>query len=186
VTRPAPAPDGADLEGFAPETDLRAFRSALGAFATGVTVITVRDAQGQPAGITANSFASVSLDPPLVLWCPKRDSRRYDTFTQAPAFAVHVLSRDQQTVCDAFVRRAGAFDAVPWRDGPEGLPLLDGSLALFLCRREAILPAGDHSIILGRVWQAFRRDGAPLVFQGGRYGAFQPANELHPGPEAEP
>ncbi len=174
------------LRPFSPEEDGRAFRTALGSFATGVTVVTARDADGVPSGITANSFASVSLDPPLVLWSPKKNSRRFATFTEAPVFAIHVLSRDQQAVCDAFVRSSGGFDAAPWRDGPEGLPIIDGCLALFLCRREAILDGGDHAIILGRVWQAARRDGAPLVFQGGKYGVFRANPEPHPGPEAEP
>ncbi len=182
MTAPAVVASG----GFPPEEDPRAFRTALGSFATGVTVVTARDGRGAPAGITANSFASVSLDPPLVLWSPKRDSRRFATFAEASVFAVHVLARDQQAVCDAFVRSADGFAVAPWREGPEGLPLLDGCLAQFLCRREAILDGGDHAIILGRVWQVARRDGGPLVFQGGKYGAFHPANELHPSPEAAP
>jgi flavin reductase (DIM6/NTAB) family NADH-FMN oxidoreductase RutF len=174
------------MDSFAPESDGRAFRSALGSFATGVAVVTARDADGSPAGITANSFSSVSLDPPLILWSPKRGSRRFPVFAEAPSFAVHVLSRDQQALCDHFVRNQAGFDAVTWSEGPEGLPLLDGCLARFLCRQEAVLDGGDHAIILGRVWQAARRDGAPLVFQGGRYGAFRARNESHPGPEAEP
>jgi flavin reductase (DIM6/NTAB) family NADH-FMN oxidoreductase RutF len=173
------------LHGLSPEEDNRAFRTALGSFATGVTIVTALDGEGTPAGITANSFASVSLDPPLILWSPKLASRRFPTFERAAHFAVHVLARDQQALCDHFVRDA-RFGPVPWTPGPEGLPLLDGCLARFLCRQEAVLPGGDHAIILGRVWQAARRDGAPLVFQGGKYGAFRPHNELHPGPEAEP
>jgi flavin reductase (DIM6/NTAB) family NADH-FMN oxidoreductase RutF len=175
-----------DGSGFAPEDDPRAFRTALGAFTTGVTVVTARDGAGAPVGITANSFASVSLDPPLILWCPKRDSRRFATFERARAFAVHVLAADQQAACDAFVRSAGGFDQLPWSEGPDGLPLLDGCLALFLCRQEAVLPGGDHAIILGRVHHAWRRDGEPLVFQQGHYGDFRPHRDLHPEPEAEP
>jgi flavin reductase (DIM6/NTAB) family NADH-FMN oxidoreductase RutF len=174
------------MESFTPQADARAFRSALGSFATGVTVVTARDAGGAPAGITANSFASVSLDPPLVLWSPKRASRRFALFAEAPIFAIHVLARHQQEVCDRFVRTQDAFGDLPWHEGPEGLPLLDGCLARFLCRREAVLDGGDHAIILGRVWQAARCDGAPLVFQGGTYGGYQPTPEPHPGPEAEP
>lgn len=174
------------MQSFSPEADDRGFRSALGSFATGVTVVTALDSQGVPAGITANSFASVSLDPPLVLWSPKRASRRFALFAEAPVFAIHVLARDQQALCDHFVRNQSGFDALSWHEGPEGLPLLQGCLARFLCRREAVLDGGDHAIILGRVWEVARRDGAPLVFQGGKYGKFQAANELHPGPEAEP
>lgn len=186
------APYGAEsgqrdgMQSFAPEVDGRAFRTALGSFATGVTVVTALDAAGAPAGITANSFSSVSLDPPLILWSPKRDSRRFATFEAAPLFAVHVLAREQQAVCDAFVRSVDGFAQAAWREGPEGLPILEGCLARFLCRREAVLDGGDHAIILGRVWEAARRDGKPLVFQGGKYGGFQAVNEQHPGPEAEP
>ncbi len=174
------------MDSFDPASDPRAFRSALGSFATGVTVVTARDAEGAPVGITANSFASVSLDPPLVLWSPARASRRFATFTGAQSFAVHVLAADQQAVCDAFVRAAQGFGEVAWAEGPDGLPLLDGCLARMICGREAVWDAGDHAIVLGRVRAAERRDGAPLVFQGGRYGGFRPRGETHPSPEAEP
>ncbi len=174
------------MDSFDPARDPRAFRSALGSFATGVTVVTARDAGGAPVGITANSFASVSLDPPLVLWSPARASRRFAAFTGAEAFAIHVLAADQQAVCDAFVRAAQGFGGVAWAEGPGGLPLLDGCLSRLICGREAVLDAGDHAIVLGRVREAQRRDGRPLVFQGGRYGQFLPAQEPHPGPEAEP
>ncbi|WP_210527692.1 flavin reductase family protein [Rubellimicrobium arenae] len=174
------------MQEFAPEGDPRGFRSALGSFATGVTVVTARDVAGQPAGITANSFASVSLDPALVLWSPARSSRRFPIFAEAETFAIHVLARDQQAVCDAFVRAQGWFDDIAWSEGPEGLPLIDGCLARFLCRREALLDGGDHAIILGRVWAVSIRQGLPLVFQGGRYGGFDATSERHPRPEAEP
>ncbi len=174
------------MDSFDPGSDARAFRNALGAFATGVAVVTARDAGGAPVGITANSFASVSLDPPLVLWSPARASRRFPIFTAAQAFAIHVLAADQQAVCDTFVRAAQGFGAVAWTEGPDGLPLLDGCLSRLICGREAVLDAGDHAIILGRVREGQRRDGPPLVFQGGRYGQFLPAGERHPGPEAEP
>jgi len=173
------------MQTFAPEADARAFRSALGAFATGVAVVTARDAGGAPTGITANSFASVSLDPALVLWSPAKASRRFDTFAGAETFAIHVLDADQQAVCDAFVRAIDGFAVVPWTEGPEGLPLIDGCLARLLCRRHAVIDAGDHAIVLGRVWEAQRRDGAPLVFQGGLYGAFVPVAEIHPSPDSE-
>lgn len=173
------------MDSFSPEADGRAFRTALGSFATGVTVVTARDASGAPAGLTANSFSSVSLDPALILWSPQRASRRFPTFAAAELFAVHVLAQGQQDLCDHFVRHEG-FGPLPWSEGPGGLPLLPGCLARFLCRREALLDGGDHAIILGRVWEASHRDGAPLVFQGGAYGGFLPTPERHPGPEAEP
>lgn len=169
------------MDSFAPEADTRAFRTALGSFATGVTVVTARGPDG-PVGITANSFASVSLDPALVLWCPARASRRFAAFAEAETFAVHVLARDQQAVCDAFTRSGEGFDAVPFAEGPEGLPLIDGCLARLLCRRHAVIDGGDHAVVLGRVWQAAHVPGPPLVFQGGRYGGLDPAPEAHPEP----
>lgn len=173
------------METFDPAADPRAFRSALGAFATGVTVVTARGPDGRPAGITANSFASVSLDPALVLWSPARASRRFSIFTAAESFVIHVLGHDQQAVCDAFVRSDQGFDAIPVVDGPGGVPLIGGCLARFVCDREQVIEAGDHAIVLGRVREALRREGTPLVFQGGRYGSFRPATEGHPAPEAE-
>lgn len=170
---------------FSPVEDATAFRRTLGAFATGVTVVTARRPDGAPVGITANSFASVSLSPPLVLWCPAKASRRYAAFAGAGRFAVHVLAEGQQAACDAFVRAEGGFDAVPWED-EGGLPVLGGCLAVLLCERHAVLEAGDHAVILGRVAEARRRDGAPLVFQGGRYGAFLPRpRDGHPEPEGK-
>lgn len=174
------------MKTFAPEADLRAFRTALGSFATGVTVVTARAPSGEPVGITANSFASVSLEPPLILWSPAKSSRRFAAFAQAERFAVHILAQDQQAVCDAFVRAQDSFAETAWTEGPEGLPLLDDCLARFLCSREAVLEGGDHAILLGRVWSAACREGAPLVFQGGNYGRFLPGLEPHPSPDSAP
>lgn len=174
------------MDSFNPVSDPRAFRNALGNFATGVAVVTARDASGAPVGITANSFASVSLNPPLVLWSPARASRRFAIFTDAQAFAIHVLAADQQALCDAFVRAAQGFGEVAWTESAEGVPMLDGCLSRLICRREAVMDAGDHAIVLGRVREAQRRQGAPLVFHGGRYGQFVATGERHPGPEAEP
>jgi flavin reductase (DIM6/NTAB) family NADH-FMN oxidoreductase RutF len=133
-------------------------------------------------GITANSFASVSLDPPLVLWSPARASRRFDVFAQARSFAIHVLAADQQAVCDAFVQPGPAN--IPLADGPEGLPLIGGCHARFLCRRHAIFDGGDHAILVGRVFEAMRRDVDPLVFHAGRYGTFGARPDRHPSPDA--
>ncbi len=157
---------------IAPEANPVAYRATLGRFATGVTVVTALDRHGAPVGITANSFASVSLDPALVLWSPARSSRRFAIFEAAQAFAIHVLGADQQAVCDAFVRAEGGFAATTWTAGPEGVPIIDGCIAWFRCERHAIVDAGDHAIIIGRVHEAARAAGAPLVFQGGHYGGF--------------
>ena len=156
---------------FAPADDPRGFRMALGAFATGVTVVTAM-ADGGPVGITANSFTSVSLDPPLVLWCPALASRRYAAFAAAQDFAIHVLSADQQTMADGFTRATQAFDDFDWAPDAAGVPLIAGVAARFRCRLHALHPAGDHAIILGQVLSAMRTGHAPLVFHGGRFGGF--------------
>lgn len=153
-----------------PETQ-RDFRDALGQFATGVTVVTCNSADG-PIGITANSFASVSLDPPLVLWSPARASRRFPYFEAADRFAIHILGDEQTDVCRAFVRDGAAFDAVDWSVGEDGVPLIEGCLARFECAREAVHEGGDHLIVVGRVLRAAFRTGRPLVFCAGCYGRF--------------
>ncbi|MGR3435327.1 MAG: flavin reductase family protein [Shimia sp.] len=156
---------------FDPSEDPRAFRNALGRFATGVTVVT---APG-PVGITANSFASLSLDPPLVLWSPARSSRRFDAFVQAASFAVHVIGEERQTVAEAFVRDGAAFDGLDWCEDAEGVPLIAGCLARFRCRTHAVHEGGDHAIVVGEVTEVETTEGAPLVFAGGAYGVFTAA-----------
>lgn len=159
---------------FAPEVDTRAFRDALGCFATGVTVVTVLSDDG-PAGITANSFASVSLDPPLVLWSPARSSSRFDWFAGAAHFAIHVLDADQQDLAARFTRGGAGFNGLAYRSTPEGVPLLPRPLARFECSRHAVHDGGDHAIVVGRVLRAMLRPGDPLLFAQGRFGQFQPA-----------
>lgn len=156
-------------QGFDPAKDARAFRTALGAYGTGVTVITCLSDLG-PLGITANSFASLSLDPPLVLWSPARSSRRHDAFVAAERFAIHILSEEQRHVCGGFAGNGTAFDGFDWAPCPEGVPLIDNCLARFECTRHAVHEGGDHSIIVGQVQRAETRPGRPLLFFGGRYG----------------
>ncbi len=170
-------PDDLDAGAFVPggeDSDGRALRDALGRFATGVTVITCA-ASGGPLGITANSFASVSMDPPLVLWSPARASRRFDAFAGAERFAIHVLSDTQSEICDAFVREGDAFSEMDWRRADDGTPLIAGCLARFHCARHAVHDGGDHAIVVGRVLSAAFGPGDPLVFSAGRYGRFAPA-----------
>jgi len=152
--------------------DARALRQALGRFATGVTVITTETESG-PLGITANSFSSVSLDPPLVLWSPAKASRRFAPFTECDAFAIHVLGDDQSDVAKTFVTEGNIFDRLDWSRAEDGTPLIEGCLARFYCRMHAIHDAGDHAIVIGRVEGATHRDGAPLVFAGGQFGLFR-------------
>lgn len=145
----------------------RQLRDAFGRFATGVTVVTARGPLGC-AAITANSFASVSLDPPLVLWSPARDSARYALFAAADHYAIHVLTADQQDLAWAVARDRAALDAHGLDDNPEGVPVLDRCLARFDCRRFALHEAGDHAIVIGEVLRATLSHGEPLAFFGGR------------------
>lgn len=156
------------------EADPRAFREALGRFGTGVTVITCNAGSG-PLGITANSFASVSLDPPLVLWSPAKSSSRYPFFMAAKHFAVHVVGAEQQNICGGFARAGDAFEQFDWEEGAQGVPLLNGCLSRFECETTATHDAGDHSIIVARVSRVTTRQGDPLLFFGGKYGGFTEA-----------
>lgn len=152
----------------------RAYRDALGRFVTGVTVVTAREAgDGGPVGITVNSFASVSLDPPLVLWSAARSSLRHAHFSEAPAFSIHVLAAGQADLAARFTRRGEGFDGLDFSVNELGVPLLPGVLARFDCLAEARHQGGDHTIIIGRVMRfAALMGGEPLVFAQGRYGRF--------------
>lgn len=156
------------MDGFNPAEDQRRFRNALGSFATGVTVVTAPSEEG-PVGITANSFASVSLDPPLVLWSPAKASNRYKYFRHAPRFSIHVLDGHQQELCNGFARAADAFDGLDWAECAHGVPQIAGCLARFDCTQYGVHDAGDHVIIVGKVREAAFRDGTPLMFHGGKF-----------------
>ncbi|WP_089881639.1 flavin reductase family protein [Citreimonas salinaria] len=166
----------AKADSFDPhQADPRAFREALGRFGTGVTVITCATRDG-PLGITANSFSSLSLDPPLVLWAPAKSSARYPHFMAAERFAIHVMGRDQFDTCRGFARDGDAFDRIAWEEGEGGVPLISGSLSCFECATTATHDGGDHSIIVARVTRVTTRAGEPLLFFGGAYGTFDPAS----------
>lgn len=156
------------------DTDTRAFRDALGRFATGVTVVTCATNDG-PLGITANSFASVSLDPPLVLWAPAKASSRYPFFAAADHFAIHVVGSDQADICNGFARTGDAFDQFDWETGAHGVPLLQNCLSRFECTKTAEHDGGDHTIVVARVTRVTTRIGEPLMFFGGKFGGFTPA-----------
>ena len=150
----------------------RAFRDALGRYTTGVCVVTTQSDDG-PVGITANSFASVSLDPPLVLWSPARTSLRFPAFANAQHFAIHVLGHDQREICERFASGGGSFEGLTLGQTTGGAPELPGCLAVFDCTLSATHDGGDHLVIVGEVTDAQIRDGAPLVFLGGQYGQFE-------------
>ena len=171
----------------APAIDTKAFRNALGTFVTGVTIITTLDQDGQPAGLTANSFNSVSLDPPMVLWSLALDSTSLNAFRHAAWWAVHVLAAGQETLSNQFARRdADKFHGVQTTPGPGGIPLLDGSAARFVCRAAFEYEGGDHAIFLGAV-EDFEQSGhPPLVYHKGCYAGIVAQPKLRTGnaPEA--
>ncbi|MBV9549454.1 MAG: flavin reductase family protein [Alphaproteobacteria bacterium] len=154
--------------------DPRAFRDALGLYPTGVAVVTAATGgEASHIGITVNSFASVSLDPPLVLWCIDRRSRRHDPFVAAPGFTVSILSAEHRAVS---ARLAGPgehnLDGLALLQTELGPPALADCLAVFECSRERVVEGGDHSVLIGRVVRFHRpEEGAPLIFFRGRYRA---------------
>ncbi|TJY64909.1 hypothetical protein E4T66_01375 [Sinimarinibacterium sp. CAU 1509] len=146
------------------------FRKALGSFATGVTIITTRAADGTPLGLTANSFNSVSLDPPLVLWSLANNAGSFDAFRSAEHWAVHVLGSDQEDLSGRFARRGeDKFSGLDTEEGLGGVPLLRGCAARFECRTASQYQGGDHLIFIGEVLRFARDEAAPLVFHGGKY-----------------
>jgi len=154
----------------AQQTDSKAFRNALGQFATGVTVITTVDAEGNKIGMTANSFSSVSLDPMLVLWSIAKTSKSFAAFTEARHFAIHILSAEQKALSGQFASNCeDRFCNVPHRSGLGGIPVLEDYSAVFECEMESRYEGGDHIIIVGRVIEFDNRGKAPLVFHAGRY-----------------
>lgn len=163
--------------------DARELRQALGSFVTGVTVITTVDAEGRPHGLTVNSFSSVSLDPPLVLWSQSRSAASHHVFSEAERFAVNVLADDQVEISNRFARGgADKFAGTPRAYGLGGVPLIEGCAALLECRKVQSYPGGDHVVFIGEVQRIERHVRQPLVFGGGRYLVAQPHDiGLHSG-----
>lgn len=145
-------------------------RTALGRFTTGVTIITCRDAAGAAVGLTANSFNSLSLDPPLILWSLRASSQSLPAFRAATHFAVNVLAEGQVELSRRFASsQPDKFAEGQWADGLGGAPILAGCAAVLECERFAEHAAGDHVLFIGRVRQLFEAPLQPLVFQSGRY-----------------
>lgn len=146
-------------------------RKALGAFTTGVTVVTTKGPDGADTGLTANSFNSVSLDPPMVLWSLAKSSLSLPAFTSAKYFAVHILSSEQQTISARFAKRgADKFAGLDIERGPDAIPLLQDCAARFVCETTYHYEGGDHIIFVGSVVRFDHSDRAPLLFHGGQYG----------------
>jgi 3-hydroxy-9,10-secoandrosta-1,3,5(10)-triene-9,17-dione monooxygenase reductase component len=154
----------------APAPDTRRLRSALGRFTTGVTIVTCTDAAGEPVGLTVNSFSSLSLEPPLVLWSLRRESPSAAAFSAARHFAVNVLAESQVGVSRSFAaRRADRFAEGEWSAGLHGLPVLAGAAAVFECESVSAQVAGDHLLFIGRVLACGDSAVPPLLFQAGHY-----------------
>jgi 3-hydroxy-9,10-secoandrosta-1,3,5(10)-triene-9,17-dione monooxygenase reductase component len=166
ATRPDPSrPDPV----VAPEH----YRTTLGHFCTGVTIVTAAGGDG-PAGLTCQSFTALSLDPPLVLICPGKSSTSWPKIEAAGAFCINVLAQDQEELCRGFATPGrDKFAGVGWTPGPStGSPVITGALAWIECRLETIHDAGDHVIVVGRVLDLAAHDGRPLLFFRGGYGRF--------------
>ena len=147
-----------------------ALRAVLGRFATGVTIITCRDAEGRAVGLTANSFTSLSLDPPLVLWSLRQASSSLAAFQAAEHFAINVLAETQVDLSRRFAAATtDKFADGVWVDGHGGAPVLGGCAAVFECRTETRQIAGDHVLFIGHVLRLADLAVAPLLFQGGHY-----------------
>lgn len=157
-------------------TTSKHFRSALGSFATGVTIVTTHDGKAQDVGMTASSFNSVSLDPPMVLWSLSKSSGSLSAFMETDHFAVHVLACDQQALSDKFAKRGeDKFSGVATERGVDNVPLLQGCSARFQCRTAFRYEGGDHVILVGEVLDFDHFPREPLLFHGGKYAKVLPS-----------
>lgn len=167
-TQPEPANATASFDG-------RALRDAFGSFATGVTIVTTSGPGGVDIGLTANSFSSVSLDPPMVLWSLARSSMNMDAFRNSGHFAVHILSADQEALSSRFASKGvDRFEGLALDRGPDGVPLLPDCMARFACKLAYQYEGGDHVIFVGEIVDFSHSARKPLVFHGGRYGMLLP------------
>ena len=152
------------------EIDTREFRNALGQFPTGVTIVTTLSGSGEKVGMTASSFNSVSLTPPLVLWSIDKGSYSYETFANTDHFAIHVLGASQDDLSSQFARRGiDKFEGIDTREGVVGSPILPEFAACFQCKTSARHDAGDHLILVGEVLDFESHNKEPLLFHNGRY-----------------
>ena len=156
--------------GDAPSFDPRDLRNVLGTFVTGVTVVTTLDADGQLQGVTVNSFSSVSLEPPLVLWSQALSARSFAAFHAATRFVVNILAINQIELSRRFASGGDhKFDGVDIRPTKHGLPVLVGCAAHLECLKVDTYPGGDHAVYLGRIEAFHKTSVEPLAFGGGRY-----------------
>jgi 3-hydroxy-9,10-secoandrosta-1,3,5(10)-triene-9,17-dione monooxygenase reductase component len=152
--------------------DQARFREVLGHFATGITIVTALE-EGQPVGFSCQSFAALSLDPPMVVLAPARTSTSWPRIRAAGSFCVNILGEHQEAVCRAFAISGGdKFAGIGWRPGITGAPMIDGSLAVVECELGEIFEGGDHEIVTGRVVGLEVGEGGPLLFYRGGFGRF--------------
>jgi flavin reductase (DIM6/NTAB) family NADH-FMN oxidoreductase RutF len=158
-----------------PTIEQARFRQVLGHFPTGVTVITAAPEGAPPVGLAVGSFASLSLDPPLVLFCASKSSSSWPKIEAVGSFCVNILAEDQEEVCRQFASKAeDKFAGVGYRPGHTGAPILNGVLGWIDCRMESVTEGGDHVIVVGRVLDLeVAHEGKPLVFFRGGYGRFE-------------
>jgi flavin reductase (DIM6/NTAB) family NADH-FMN oxidoreductase RutF len=158
-------------QALAPTFSAQEFRAALGMFATGVTIVTAMAPNGKPVGLTANSFNSVSMSPPLVLWSLSRNAGSMPAFERGSHYAINILAADQHALAERFSSKsADRFADLTFREGSGGAPILEGAVAVFECFNRSRYEEGDHVIFVGEVERCERRTGAqPLIFHGGRY-----------------
>lgn len=156
--------------------DQKAYRRALGSFATGVTIVSTFDRNGEPWGLTANSFTSVSLDPPVISVCIAKTGRVFPTLSASSRFAVNILAADQQDLAMHFASDVeNRFDGTPWIANPDGAPLLPGASTQLDCKVHARINAEDHEILLGLVDNFTHYPAAPLIYcRGSFFAAPQP------------
>ena len=153
-----------------PDVDPSVFRQLCGRFATGVSVITTADARGRPAGMTANSFTSVSLAPPLISVCIDHRADMHAHLLAAPRFIVNILEQHQEALSRRFATDLDdKFSGVGYTRSDGGLPILDGTLAWIECERDTLIEAGDHTIVIGRVVGGGTGEGLPLLYYRGGY-----------------
>ena len=159
------------LRAHQPAFSAQEFRAALGMFATGVTIVSARSADGALVGLTANSFNSVSLDPPLVAWSLGLRSLSLHAFRRGSHYAINVLAAEQQELALRFAAPVGdRWAGVAWHPGVAGAPLIEGAVAHFECFNRSRYEEGDHVIFVGEVEHCSRRAGAsPLLFHGGQF-----------------
>jgi flavin reductase (DIM6/NTAB) family NADH-FMN oxidoreductase RutF len=151
--------------------DQKEFRKTLGTFATGITVVTAMHENSVPVGITVNSFTSVSLDPPLILWCLDNEAESYKVFANCKNFAIHILHQEQEAISQTFATKGSdKFSGLEWETGELGSPILKDCASYFQCETETSYEGGDHIILLGRVKAVqTNADKQPLIYHASNY-----------------